>query len=83
MTTTTLREAAQLAASPAVVRRSARVALVVGSVLVAINHGDRLLGGSLSGTDGVKIVLTYCVPYCVSTYAAVGAMLQMRRAERS
>jgi hypothetical protein len=60
---------------PDIVRRSGKVALLVGSILVAINYGDRLFGGSLSGRDLVKIALTFCVPYCVSTYAAVSALL--------
>ncbi|MCB1749667.1 MAG: nitrate/nitrite transporter NrtS [Gammaproteobacteria bacterium] len=57
-----------------VVRRSGKVALLVGTILVAINYGDRLLGGNLSARDLVKILLTFCVPYCVSTYASVSAL---------
>ena len=34
----------QLALSRSVVRRASAVALVVGSLLIAINHGDALLG---------------------------------------
>ena len=73
-----MRAAARLATSQPVMRRSARVALVVGSVLVAINYGDRLIVGEVGGSDLVRILLTYCVPYCVSTYAAVSALLRVR-----
>ncbi|MEQ8230645.1 MAG: nitrate/nitrite transporter NrtS [Gammaproteobacteria bacterium] len=76
------REALVLATRASVVRRALRVAVVVGSVLVAINYGDRLLAGELDARDGIRILLTYCVPYCVSTYAAVGALMQARRAQR-
>lgn len=62
------------ACDPAVVRRSARVALVVGTLLVAINYGDRALAGALGGADWVKMLLTYLVPYGVATYAAVQAV---------
>lgn len=58
---------------PAVVRRSAGVALVVGTLLIAINQGDRLLAGQ--GLDLMKALLTYIVPYGVATYGAVSALL--------
>lgn len=50
------------------------VALVVGSLLTLINQGHSLWATGLSWPMAVKIVLTYCVPYAVSTYAAVGAI---------
>ncbi len=50
---------------------SARVALVVGSILALINYGDRIfLHGNMGTLDWVKLALTYCVPYCVATYGA-------------
>ncbi len=60
--------------APATVRRSLRVAAVVGSILVAINYGSRILAGALEAADFARIGLTYCVPYCVATYAAVSAL---------
>ncbi|HSJ96655.1 MAG TPA: nitrate/nitrite transporter NrtS [Myxococcota bacterium] len=57
-----------------VVSRSARVALVVGTLLVAINYGDRLLAGELRRSDFVKMALTYLVPFGVSTHASVAAL---------
>ncbi|MBK9388236.1 MAG: nitrate/nitrite transporter NrtS [Planctomycetes bacterium] len=66
-----------------VVRRALRVAVVVGTLLCLINHGDRLLAGSLGGRELLKIALSYLVPYAVSTYAAVGAIrAQQARAQR-
>lgn len=56
---------------PEIVRRSLRIASVVGTVLVAINYTDRLLADTLVAFDWVKMGVTYLVPYCVSTYAAV------------
>ncbi len=64
-----------MAFAPSTVRRSLRVALVVGSILVAINYGDRIVAGTLGSLEFAKIGLTYCVPYCVATYAAVSALL--------
>jgi hypothetical protein len=60
-----------VAREPAVVRRSLRVAAVVGTLLVAINYTDRALAGSLVLADWLKMALTYFVPYGVATYAAV------------
>lgn len=54
-----------------IVLRSARVALVVGTLLALINHGDLLFGAEWTATRLAKILLTYCVPYGVATYAGV------------
>ncbi len=53
------------------VRRSALVALVVGSLLVAINQGNVILGGDASLALAWKVPLTYAVPYCVATFGAI------------
>ncbi|MBI2615322.1 MAG: nitrate/nitrite transporter NrtS [Gemmatimonadetes bacterium] len=50
--------------------RAARVALVVGTVLVAINQGPTLLGGRVTPALAVRVALTYAVPFFVSIYAA-------------
>ncbi len=51
--------------------RAIKVALVVGTILVLINHGDTLLQGTFSAKTLFQIALTYLVPYGVSTYANV------------
>ena len=63
------------ALSPDIVRRSLKVALLVGTMLALINHGDRLLAGSVDGEAALKILLTYLVPYGVSTWASVQTAL--------
>ena len=55
----------RLAISRSVVRRAARIAAVVGVILVVINHGDALLRGDVSLGRTLRIVLTMLVPYCV------------------
>lgn len=57
-----------------VVIRAFQVALIVGTVLVIINHGEKVLNLSFSGLDWFKVLLTYLVPYCVSTWSAVKTM---------
>ncbi|MEE8108912.1 MAG: nitrate/nitrite transporter NrtS [Gammaproteobacteria bacterium] len=54
-----------------IVLRAVRVALLVGTVLALINHGDKLIYGGMQTSDYLKILLTYLVPYCVSTYSSV------------
>ncbi|WP_159737098.1 nitrate/nitrite transporter NrtS [Vibrio atypicus] len=67
------------AAEPAILKRSIKVSLIVGTILMFINHGDKLLGGGLDSTVIIKILMTYCVPFCVSTQASVSATLQARK----
>lgn len=62
-----------------VVARAAKTAALVGVILVAINHGDALLRGELDLARLAKIVLTFAVPYCVSTYASVSTMKVLNR----
>jgi hypothetical protein len=58
-------------------RRSLFVALIVGTILNLINQGDAMLAGM--PLDLAKLLLTYLVPYCVSTYGAVSYRLHAAR----
>jgi hypothetical protein len=49
-------------------------ACVVGSILTAINHGDAILDGNYP--HPLKVMLTYTVPYCVTTWGAITGKLQ-------
>ncbi len=64
----------QLAFELRVVRRALGFAVVVGSVLIAINHGDAILAGDVSSGRWLKMGLTALVPYTVSTLSSVMAM---------
>lgn len=59
-------------------RRSLIVAVVVGTLLNAIDQGDALLAGE--NVNLVKLLLTYAVPYCVATYGAVSLRLRVEAA---
>lgn len=69
-----LAEWLRLAASPSVVRRALLYAVVVGSILITINHGDAILRGEIPAGRLVRMLLTACVPYVVSTLSSVGAI---------
>jgi hypothetical protein len=56
---------------PGVRDRALRVAAVVGVVLFAINQLDVVFRGELTPAVAVKILLTFAVPYAVSTYSAL------------
>ena len=57
-------------------------AVIVGSILIAINHGDALARGEWGTTRLIKMALTVFVPYTVSTLSSVQAM-QARKGEKS
>ncbi len=59
-------------------RKAFLTALVVGTILMMINHGDVILAGEAPPV--LKVVLTYCVPYCVTTWGAImGKRAQWQR----
>ncbi len=63
-----------VATSGPVVRRALIYLGVVGSVLIAINHGDAILQGDIDGLRWLKMLLTPFVPYVVSTLSSVSAI---------
>lgn len=65
----------RLAVEPVVVRRALAYAVIVGALLVAINHGDALLAGQMDVGRWLRTGLTVIVPYCVSTASSVAARL--------
>ncbi|HWO72068.1 MAG TPA: nitrate/nitrite transporter NrtS [Dehalococcoidia bacterium] len=57
-------------------RRSLYTAIVVGSILIAINQGNVIFEGRLPADLAWKMPLTYVVPFCVATW---GALINSRR----
>lgn len=64
----------RLATLRSVVQRALKYAAIVGTMLIAINHGDAILQGELAGPLYLKMGLTVCVPYLVSTLSSVAAL---------
>lgn len=54
--------------SPEVMPSAFKVAVVVGSVLFAINHGKALMAGQMNGDRWLSVALTYVVPYFVNAH---------------
>ena len=75
-TWSTWREARAILAQPALLRRTAAIALVVGTVLFCINQLDVVLRGEADATVWIKSAVTYVVPFCVS---CAGVLVGTRR----
>jgi hypothetical protein len=67
----------RIALRPSVARRALGFAVIVGAVLVAINHGDALVSGEVGPVRWLKMGLTLLVPYVVSTVSSVMALRGM------
>ncbi len=50
------------------------VAVVVGSVLTAVDQGGVLLGRHAGVTTGARVVATDAIPFCVSSWGALSAV---------
>ena len=59
----------QLAFGDGTPKKAFMTALVVGTILTSINHGDVILKGE--SINYFKILLTFCVPFCVTTWGAI------------
>lgn len=57
-------------------------AIIVGMILITINHGDAILRGDITNVRVLKIALTVMVPYAVSTLSSVGAIRAQRDRDR-
>lgn len=58
------------------VRRALKVAFIVGPVLTVINQHDVLFRGELSLHLVLKILLTFVVPYSVSSFSSARAYME-------
>ena len=59
------------------IARSLKVALLVGTVLALINHYDSIISASFSLAVTLQILVTYAVPYSVSTFGSAMQAVQM------
>lgn len=53
-----------------------RIAILVGTILFAINQLDVVLAGRATAAVWAKVALTYLVPFCVSNW---GILVATRR----
>ncbi len=72
------REWMHIASRKPIVMRGLKYGIVVGSILIIINHGNAMVAGTVDATRMIQMVLTVLVPYCVSTASSVGAVIDHR-----
>lgn len=65
----------QIATSKPTIITAVKVGLLVGLMLNLINQGEAVFSGQLEKLDIFKLVLTFAVPYLVSTYSVTRAKL--------
>lgn len=68
----------EIAVSPSVVQRAVKVALIVGTALNFINQGEVLMTLSFETLSLTKLLLTYAVPYSVTTYTATAMKIEFQ-----
>lgn len=81
-TWTTWREALRVVTHPAHARKTITIALVIGTVFVAINQLPVFLSGHADGLVFAKAVMTYLTPFCVSNYSILAATRSPRQRDR-
>jgi hypothetical protein len=70
-----MKEWFRLAIQPSIIKRSLKYAVVVGFILITINHGQAILRGEVTRGRLLQMALTVLVPYIVSTLSSVGTLL--------
>ncbi|GMQ82634.1 MAG: hypothetical protein BMS9Abin05_2090 [Rhodothermia bacterium] len=71
----------QIAISRDCTRRALGYAIVVGVILIVINHIDAIVRGDIDAVRVLKMGLTVLVPYMVSTLSSVQALLNEQEDE--
>lgn len=69
----------QLCFSKSIMQRAGITALIVGSILIVINHGDALIYGTVDQDRIFKMGITLFVPYLVSTISSASTILNMKK----
>ncbi|HCY64404.1 MAG TPA: hypothetical protein DHV59_16575 [Oxalobacteraceae bacterium] len=69
----------QVIFSARIAQNAVRVALVVGTVLNAINQGGAIISGKT--VLWLHVALNYLVPYCVASYSAARNEVSRRKDE--
>ena len=73
---TNLKIALEIWLSKKILYRSVKTALVVGTILAFINHGNLILSGALTAECWIKMSLTCLVPYSVASWTATRSQME-------
>jgi hypothetical protein len=58
---------------------SIKMALIVGTLLAVINHGQAIVTGHFTSDQLLPMLLTYCVPFAVAMYSQIQGKRQRDR----
>jgi hypothetical protein len=73
LTWSTGRECVFLFLRGVTVRTAGRVALVVGTILSAVNQGSTIVDGNATWVTWLRIGVNYCVPFVVASIGFLSA----------
>jgi len=77
----TRREGVRLFAHGVTVRAASPVALVVGTILSAVNQGSTIANGAATWATWARVVVNYCVPFVVASIGFLSACRSVPRGE--
>jgi len=69
----TTREAARIWFARTTLRRTLKIAAIVGTLLSLINQGSVIIGGHATLATWVRVGMNYVVPFCVSSIGFLSA----------
>ena len=72
-TWSTADEAFRLWFAPSTLRKTLKIAAIVGTLLSIINQGSVILSGDATTATWVRVGLNYLVPFCVSSIGFLSA----------
>lgn len=75
---TSWQEAIHVVTYPAHLRKTITIALLIGSIFVALNQLPVFLAGHADGVVVAKAVMTFLTPLCVSNYSILVATRRKR-----
>jgi hypothetical protein len=67
------RECVHLFLQGVTVRTAGRVALVVGTILSAVNQGSTIVDGTATWVTWTRVGVNYCVPFVVASIGFLSA----------
>jgi hypothetical protein len=79
----TAKEALGIVFTREYLRRTLKIALVVGTILTLINQLDVILKGDATTLTWIKAGLNYCVPFIVSNLGVLAGKRAERESERA
>lgn len=65
--------------NPEFISTGIKVALIVGTLLFTINHGNALPTGRMTRDRWIAAALTYCIPYVVNVHGQYSSALKARK----